>query len=41
MQGTRADNVAYHKGRLYNLGVSLSSHFAVPNGAAVWLATFV
>ena len=41
MQGTRAKHVAYPKAG-YNLrGQFLSSHFAVPKGTAVWLATIV
>jgi len=42
MQGTRAEHVAYHKGRLiFCGGQSHSSHFETPKGVSVWLATIV
>ena len=41
MQGTRAKHVAYPRAGYILRGQFLSSHFAVPKGTAVWLATIV
>ena len=41
MQGTSANHVAYPRAGLYYWGNLHTSHFAVPKGTAVWLATIV